>query len=33
MRRFQGAAFMAIAQALKTGALKRQGRDGLLVAG
>ncbi len=33
MRRFQGAAFMAISQALKTGALKRQGRNGLLVAG
>jgi hypothetical protein len=33
MRRFQGAAFMAISQALKTGALKRQGRSGLLVAG
>jgi hypothetical protein len=33
MRRFQGAAFMAISQALKTGTLKRQGRSGLLVSG
>lgn len=33
MRRFQGAAFMAISQALKTGTLKRQGKNGLLVAG
>jgi hypothetical protein len=33
LRRFQGAAFMAISQALKTGALKRQGREGMLVAG
>lgn len=33
LRRFQGAAFMAISQALKVGALKRQGKSGLLVAG
>ena len=32
MRRFQGAAFMAISQALKTGALKKA-KGGLLVAG
>ncbi len=32
LRRFQGAAFMAISQALKIGSLKRQGKSGLLVA-